>query len=148
MVSPNSINKNALMFQQYRGLTDVQPFVQKHICKTTDFLDDLSVLLLSQVFAVDPMTGLPRGDIAQFLSDKTNPEVKDFIQNTLMKKVDTQTVPFDERITDDDIFDSMPYQGEKRDDYVDRIKGMLQKRENLRRLSEHRKDLEKKLTDN
>ena len=40
--------------------------------------------LLDYIFSVDERTGLPCGAYAQYMSDKTNPEVKKFIEDTIL----------------------------------------------------------------
>lgn len=40
--------------------------------------------LFDMMFSVNPLTKLPQGDIAQYLSDKTHPDVKNFIELQLL----------------------------------------------------------------
>lgn len=46
--------------------------------------------LLDMIYSRDPVTGLPCGDLAIFLNDKANPEVKAFIEQSLMKDITNQ----------------------------------------------------------
>lgn len=46
--------------------------------------------ILDSIYTVDPVTRLPTGDIVAFLSDKTSPEVRNFIQTQLMQKVSSE----------------------------------------------------------
>ena len=60
--------------------------------------------LFDKIFSVDPVTGLPCGDVAVFMSQNTSPEVKMFIQSQLM--TDFSSVSENKNydgISDDDI---------------------------------------------
>lgn len=41
--------------------------------------------LLDYIYGVDPVTGLPTGDLAIYLGDKANPEIKAFIEANLLR---------------------------------------------------------------
>ncbi len=43
--------------------------------------------ILGLIFAPDPLTGMPSSDISIYLSDKTNPQVRDYIQRFLMSEL-------------------------------------------------------------
>lgn len=50
--------------------------------------------ILGLIFAPDPLTGMPMSDISLYLSEKTNPQVRDYVQRFLMSelpKVSTMT---------------------------------------------------------
>lgn len=51
--------------------------------------------VLQQIFAIDPATGLPRNDEAVFLSDKTNPLIKQYIQTQLRQQDKPVSNPYD-----------------------------------------------------
>lgn len=40
--------------------------------------------LLDLIFAIDPVTGFPSGSLAQYLSDNTSDEVRDFIEKHIL----------------------------------------------------------------
>ena len=44
-------------------------------------------VLIKEIYAPDPRTGLPTGDIGYFVSDKGNPEIKQFILEQLFMDV-------------------------------------------------------------
>lgn len=41
--------------------------------------------LIDVIYAPDPVSGLPTGDFAQFMSDKTDPAVRAYIQQALLQ---------------------------------------------------------------
>lgn len=41
--------------------------------------------VLDEIFSVDPVSGLPRGDIQYYLSAEGNPQVKQWLENNLLK---------------------------------------------------------------
>lgn len=50
--------------------------------------------ILGLIFAPSPLTGMPMSDISVYLSEKTNPQVRDYVQRFLMSelpKVSTMT---------------------------------------------------------
>lgn len=49
--------------------------------------------LLDAIYAIDPVTKFPTGDIAMFLSDKTSPEVKQYIVSVLMGDTSSAALP-------------------------------------------------------
>lgn len=88
--------------------------------------------LLDYIFGVNPVTGLPEGDIAMFLSDKTNPEIKNFISQQLLIEngssdeglslPDSVTNRFREVISDDDIASFSRNHGETTQEYASRLR--------------------------
>lgn len=74
-------------FQQLRGLVFseiVYPPQSDPLPSSTDALFDM-------VYAVNPRTKLPDGDIAMFMSENTSPEIKDFIAKQLMSPNQSQS---------------------------------------------------------
>ena len=88
--------------------------------------------LLDYIYAINPVTGLPQGDLAVYLGDKANPQIKNFIQMNLLNEVEdsksgmrlSQDVinKFREHITDDDIAAFSRNHGESKEEYADRMK--------------------------
>lgn len=78
--------------------------------------------ILDSIFAVDPLTMLPSGDIAQFMSNKVSPEIREFIRQNLMSPVpdDGVSAKFG-TLSDDDIVMFSRQQGETLDDYRSRL---------------------------
>lgn len=61
--------------------------------------------LFDLVFAVNPDTGLPQGDIAVYMSKNTSPEVKRFIELNLHSPVGSSDASYSDfsNLSDDDI---------------------------------------------
>ena len=88
--------------------------------------------LLDYIYSINPVNGLPQGDLAVYLGDKANPKIKEFIQlNLLHENVDSKSgvsIPqdvlnkFREVITDDDIAAFTRNHGESKEEYADRMK--------------------------
>lgn len=93
--------------------------------------------LLDLIYKVDPITGVPSGDIGIYLSDSANAEVKAFVQQQLMNPVidtgkglslSTNTInQLRETITDDDIAQFSRDDNESVEDYAERISQSLNK---------------------
>lgn len=79
--------------------------------------------LFSFIYAPDPMTKLPTGDLQMFMSKDTNPEIRDFIQRNLMQP--TSTPPTDVKLSDDDIKALSRAPGESRSSYAARVRSYL-----------------------
>lgn len=84
--------------------------------------------LLTIVYAVDERTNLPTGDIQYLVSDKANPQVKQFILDNLMQDVKScsnKPVPYD---FDDDIMLELSMRdGESVSDYVGRLNSSIER---------------------
>ena len=88
--------------------------------------------LLDYIYALNPVTQLPQGDLAVYLGDKANPQIKSFIQANLMNEISegksemhlSQDVlnKFREHISDDDIAAFSRNHGETKEEYADRMK--------------------------
>lgn len=92
---------------------------------------DKNAQLLDYIFHIDPNTGVPRGDLALFLGENTNSEVKQFIEMNLLKdnvqETTSVSIPNDilnkmrETINDDDIAYFSRNDGESSDAYAERL---------------------------
>lgn len=89
--------------------------------------------LMDYIFGVNPVTGLPTGDLAIYLSDKANPEVRQFIEMNLLKDNPSTDVPalsmpddvvnkYRSVITDDDVAQFSRNHDETRDEYAERMR--------------------------
>ena len=87
--------------------------------------------LLDVIYGLDEKTKLPKGDIALFLSDRTSPEIRSFISQSLHSELpDTPSFPVD---VDIDFTRYMREKGESRNDYLSRMQ-MVIKEDKLREL--------------
>lgn len=81
------------------------------------------------LFALDEKSRLPRSDMYIYLSDKTSPEVRAYIQQNLL-------IPHDGGVAieaehDSELFDFMPQNGESREDYFARVQSLIRHDEEL-----------------
>lgn len=49
--------------------------------------------ILDLIYSVDPVTNLPSGSIEQYLSDKTNSQVRDYIEKVIFKEIPRDEYP-------------------------------------------------------
>lgn len=87
-------------------------------CVKTD--SDLNRLLES-IFTVDEKTGLPKTDIQYYLSSNSNPTVRDWLINNLMKPRADKLRTSTEGVTDDMLYEFTRRPDEEFDDYRKRI---------------------------
>lgn len=109
---------------------------------------DKNKALLDLIYGVDENTGLPCGDLSMYLSPKTNPEVRNFIEMNLMRDnsdgKSQVSIPNEvlnqmrATITDDDIARFSRGGDESREDYALRVRNYLDS-EKERISSERRK---------
>ena len=96
--------------------------------------------LLNYIYSVNPVTGLPQGDLAVYLGDKANPQIRAFIEMNLLQETENSKSGFKmpdevinkfrEHISDDDIAAFSRNHGETKEEYADRMKlYMLQEKQ-------------------
>lgn len=87
--------------------------------------------LLDYIYAVDPVSGLPSGDLAVYLGDKANPEVRQFIELNLLQplkdsdglsQLPNEVTNNFKNISDDDIAFFSRSKNETKEEYADRLK--------------------------
>lgn len=84
--------------------------------------------LLKLVYARDERTGLPMGDLQYLVSDKANPQVKEFILQNLMQDVSSAknvVAKFD--LSDDDILALSRNPNESVQDYAARLNSSIER---------------------
>lgn len=57
--------------------------------------------VLNEIFSVDPVSGLPKGDIQYYLSSDGNPVVKQWLENNLLKPRAVDSCSSIEEVSDD-----------------------------------------------
>lgn len=78
--------------------------------------------LLSVIYAPDERTGLPTGDIQYFVSDKANPDVKQFIlQNLMMDVSSVKNVTNPSGLSDDALLELSRNSNETPEQYISRL---------------------------
>lgn len=99
----------------YKSLDDVgQNFPDSPL---PEFDDTPLGLMLKEIFQVDPVSGLPRGDIQYYLSSDGNPQIKQWLENNLLKPRMISTGSSLEGVTDDMIAEFSRKRGESVDSY-------------------------------
>ena len=77
--------------------------------------------VLDEIFSVDPKSGLPKGDIQYYMSSDGNPQVKQWIENNLLKPRVSSGTSTPEGVTDDMIVEMSRKKGESVSDYQARL---------------------------
>lgn len=84
--------------------------------------------LLSIIYGRDERTGLPIGDLQYYVSDKANPQIKEFILANLMNDVTAaQNVAAKYNISDDDLLALSRQKDESFADYAERLNTSIQR---------------------
>lgn len=84
--------------------------------------------ILNLIYAPDPRTNLPSGDLNYWVSDKVSPDVKEFIKNNLMMDVSSaKNVSADPSLSDDDILALTRNAGESIEEYAARLNSSIDK---------------------
>ena len=81
--------------------------------------------ILKEIFAVDPVSGLPKGDIAYYLSPNGNPQVKLWLENNLLKPRAVSIGSSVKGVSDDLIAECQRGTNESGHDYAIRMKSIF-----------------------
>lgn len=101
--------------------------------------------LLSLVYKRDERTGLPTGDLSYLVSDKANPEVKQFILDNLMQDVSAaKNVSAPAGLSADDVLALSRNSGESIADYVARLNQSIDRDKWI--LSKYKENVQSKST--
>lgn len=123
------IGNKALGFTQYAQIADYEFDPGKCDPIPDDERKSSTDLLLDEIFAVNPLTKLPDGDIACFVNENTSESVRQYILANLVKdngeKSDTSGY---DGISDDDIAEFTRGIDESVSSYRDRIVSVLRRR--------------------
>ena len=106
---------------QYVGV-DVTIRSEREI-KVPEMDDSELKAVLDEIFAVDPISGFPQGDIQYFLSKDGNPQVKAWLETNLLSPRAKQSGSSLEGVTDDFIAEYARNDGESVQSYAERLKG-------------------------
>lgn len=116
-----------LGFYRYGSLSGVT-FMEPEVCEDKEVRRSSTSDMLDLIYCIDERTGLPSGSIEQYLSDKTNDQVRSFIEkNILVDLPDSVTsVPQNLReslleLDSDFIAKTSRNRFESRDDYERRV---------------------------
>lgn len=76
--------------------------------------------VLDEIFSVDPVSGFPKGDIQYYLSPEGNPQVKQWLENNLLKpRMASSKNP--DGVTDDMIAEFSKKKSESASAYAERL---------------------------
>lgn len=106
--------------------------------------------LLDYIYALDPVTSLPCGDLAIYLGDKANPEIRNFIEMNLLQPLAPDggsNMPDDvvnkfRTLSDDDVAFFSRSKSESREEYADRLKLYFVQEKQKRRQEGRLKEIE------
>ena len=106
--------------------------------------------LLDYIYALDPVTSLPCGDLAIYLGDKANPEIRNFIEMNLLQPIapeagsnmPDEVVNKFRTLSDDDVAFFSRSKSESREEYADRLKLYFVQEKQKRRQEGRLKEIE------
>lgn len=84
--------------------------------------------LCKLVYAIDPRTNLPSGDLQLLFGDNVNPDIRDWISRQLLQPVDFGSVSSykqGQQLDDDTILACMRQRGESSHEYISRMNDYL-----------------------
>lgn len=92
-----------------------------------DFVPNESEMMrvLSEVFSVDPVSGLPKGALSYYLAPDANPQVRAWLENNLLKPRAISVGSSVEGVTDDMIAEMQRRPNESNFDYAKRMRGIF-----------------------
>lgn len=108
-------------FAAYAALDEVPT----NFPKDPDYDMDETALkhVLDEIFAVDPVTGFPRGDIQYYLSASGNPQVKQWLETNILKpRMSANSIT--QGLSDDLIAEMSQRKNESLEDYTARVRGI------------------------
>lgn len=95
----------------------VDPVKEEPIADSDSTMFDI----LREIYSVDPISGLPKGDIQYYLSKDGNPDVKRWLETNLLQPRAISSGSSVEGITDDMIADFARRSDESVSQYVERM---------------------------
>lgn len=110
---------NMSMFQGLTPLTH-NDVVDPEFVPTDTEMDNI----LKEIFSVDERTGLPNGDLAYYLSPDGNPQIKQWLENNLLKARAARVGSSVEGVTDDMLAEFAKQKDESSVDYAIRLRGI------------------------
>lgn len=101
-------------------------FVETNDVIDPDYVPSTSQLdeILKDIFSVDPDSGLPRGDLAYYLSPDGNPTVKAWLENNLLKPRAARVGTSIDGVTDDMLIEYSRGKDESVADYAERLRSI------------------------
>lgn len=98
-------------------------------------------LILNEIFSVDPVSGLPKGDISYYLGENGNAQVREWIKNNLLQPRSVLTGADPSKVSDDLIAEFSRRSDESNEAYAMRLSSIrYEAEENIRKLQESNKE--------
>ena len=96
-----------------------EPLIMPEMVEKSVNADDA---VLTAIYAIDPISNKPTGDISAYMSDKTSPDVKAYIMQNLMQDMSSFANPAaPASLSEDDVLFLQRRNGESRDAYIQRV---------------------------
>lgn len=96
-----------------------EPLIMPEMVEKSVNADDA---VLTAIYAIDPISNKPTGDISAYMSDKTSPDVKAYIMQNLMQDMSSFANPAaPSSLSEDDVLFLQRRNGESRDAYIQRV---------------------------
>lgn len=98
-------------------------------------------IILNEIFSVDPVSGMPKGDIAYYLGENGNAQVREWIKNNLLQPRVVISGADPSRVSDDLIAEFSRGADESIEVYTMRLSSIRSEaEENLRKLQESKNE--------
>lgn len=114
-----------------RDISNMSMFAENTPIYVTPVVDPEYVLveddfqrILREIYSVDELTGLPKGDLAYYLSPDGNPQVKAWLEANLLKPRAVKQGTSIEGVSDDMLAEFVKGRDESFDDYRERLTGI------------------------
>lgn len=114
------MRRNANLLPYGITLVEINDVVDPEYVPSASQLDEI----LKDIFSVDPESGLPRGDLAYYLSPDGNPTVKAWLENNLLKPRAARVGSSIEGVTDDMLAEYSRGKDESVSDYAARLRSI------------------------
>lgn len=117
---------------------------------------DKNKQILDMIYSIDPVSGNPRGDLAIYLNENANPEVRAFVSSMMKEGVQDKGLSMPQSmlntlkstINDDDIAYFAPNDGEDANQYAERLNDFFDRvrkhNEDVKRFKEFQRKMNKK----
>lgn len=120
------IDRRAKGFRDFEGILSSPLIMSEGKKRKVEKLPVKGQELFDMIFSVNPLTGLPQGDLALFMNENTSPEVRQYISQNLMSDnsqglAPSVSAPDRESIPDDVIVELSRHDGESLTSYRDRM---------------------------
>lgn len=120
------IDRRAKGYRDFEGVMSCDLSMAKHKSRVVEDLPLKGHELFDMIFSVNPLTGLPQGDLAMFMNENTSPEVRQYISQNLMSDNSAGVAPTvkasdADSIPDDVIVELSRRDGESLGSYRDRM---------------------------